>query len=115
VPTYEYECTSCHRRYEVFQRFSDTPLETCEVCGGKLKRVYHPVGVVLKGSGFYSTDNRSGKSLTPGTKESSSDGTSGSEKSGGDKSGSDTKKTPDKQEKKPAAKKESGGSGSAAL
>lgn len=97
MPTYEYECTSCHRRYEVVQRFSDPPLETCENCGGKLKRIYHPVGVVLKGSGFYSTDNRSGKSLTPGTKDTK-------------ESSSESKpaKPAEKKETKPAAKKETG-------
>lgn len=64
MPTYEYACTSCGRRFEVVQSFSDAPLTTCEVCSGDLKRVFHPVGIVLKGSGFYATDNRSGKSLS---------------------------------------------------
>jgi putative FmdB family regulatory protein len=66
MPTYEYRCTACDARLEVVQRFSDDPLTTCEECGGTLKRIFHPVGVVLKGSGFYATDNRSGKSLSPG-------------------------------------------------
>lgn len=61
MPTYEYRCTACDARLEVVQRFTDEPLTTCEGCGGTLKRVFHPVGVVLKGSGFYATDNRSGK------------------------------------------------------
>ena len=61
MPTYEYACLSCGRHFEVYQSFSDDPLSTCEVCGGSLRRVFHPVGIVLKGSGFYSTDNRSGK------------------------------------------------------
>ena len=105
MPTYEYECTQCHRRYEVVQRFTDPPLETCEACGGKLKRIYHPVGVVLKGSGFYSTDNRSRKALSPSSKDGGSDGSSSSEKS--------EKKPAEKKESKPAAKKDSGsGSGS---
>ena len=96
MPTYEYECTNCHRRYEVVQRFTDPPLETCEACGGKLKRVYHPVGVVLKGSGFYSTDNRSRKALSPSSKDGGSS----------DKSES---KPAEKKETKAAAKKDSGG------
>ena len=104
MPTYEYECTNCHRRYEVVQRFTDPPLETCEACGGKLKRVYHPVGVVLKGSGFYSTDNRSRKALSPSTKD-------GGSESG---SGKPDKKPSEKKESKPAAKKSSGDSGSQA-
>jgi putative FmdB family regulatory protein len=61
MPTYEYACLSCERHFEVYQSFSDEPLRTCEVCGGPLRRVFHPVGIVLKGSGFYSTDNRSSK------------------------------------------------------
>src|SRR5262245_31783970 len=61
MPTYEYVCLSCERHFEVYQSFSDEPLTVCEVCGGPLRRVFHPVGIVLKGSGFYSTDNRSGK------------------------------------------------------
>ena len=61
MPTYEYQCLSCGRHFDVVQRFSDEPLRTCDVCGGPLRRVFHPVGIVLKGSGFYSTDNRSSK------------------------------------------------------
>lgn len=94
MPTYEYACASCGRRFEVVQRFSDAPLEVCEVCGGALKRVFHPVGIVLKGSGFYSTDNRSGKSL----------GTSGTKESSAGESKSETK-SETKSESKPAEKK----------
>lgn len=61
MPTYEYVCTSCGRHLDVVQRFSDEPLEKCEVCGGKIRRVFHPVGVMFKGSGFYSTDSRTSK------------------------------------------------------
>jgi putative FmdB family regulatory protein len=91
MPTYEYACTNCHRRFEAVQRFSDAPLEICEVCGGQLKRVFHPVGIVLKGSGFYSTDNRSAKkSHTPASKEGGSETPSTSESS--DKKKKDKKK-----------------------
>jgi putative FmdB family regulatory protein len=58
VPTYEYVCTSCTNRFETVQSFSDSPLEKCERCGGELRRVFHPAGILFKGSGFYSTDNR---------------------------------------------------------
>ncbi|MFY9588155.1 MAG: FmdB family zinc ribbon protein [Actinomycetota bacterium] len=71
MPTYEYVCLSCDRHFEVYQSFSDEPLRTCEVCGGPLRRVFHPVGIVLKGSGFYSTDNRSSKRRTEPKKETS--------------------------------------------
>jgi putative FmdB family regulatory protein len=73
MPTYEYVCLSCDRHFEVYQSFSDEPLRTCEVCGGPLRRVFHPVGIVLKGSGFYSTDNRSSKRRSAETKKESSD------------------------------------------
>lgn len=90
MPTYEYACTSCHRHFDVVQRFSDAPLETCEECGGGLKRVFHPVGIVLKGSGFYATDNRSGKkALTASTKEG---GTAESSKPAADKPATTEKK-----------------------
>ena len=89
MPTYEYACTSCGRRFEVVQSFSDAPLTECEECGGALKKVFHPVGIVLKGSGFYATDNRSNKALSTGKddKGSSSDSSSSSTKK------SDTKKS----------------------
>lgn len=73
LPTYEYACTSCGRRFEVVQRFSEEPLQTCEVCGGELRRVFHPVGVLFKGSGFYSTDSRTGMSKSESTDDSKSD------------------------------------------
>lgn len=56
MPTYEYACTSCGRHLEIVQSFSDEALEVCEECGGKLRRVFHPVGVLFKGSGFYRND-----------------------------------------------------------
>jgi putative FmdB family regulatory protein len=62
MATYEYACSSCGRRVEVSQGFSEAPLETCDQCGGRLRRVFHPVGVLFRGSGFYSTDARSAKS-----------------------------------------------------
>ncbi len=63
MPTYEYRCTKCGEHLEVVQSFKDAPLTECPQCGGELRKVYSPVGIVLKGSGFYKTDSRSGKSL----------------------------------------------------
>jgi putative FmdB family regulatory protein len=68
MPTYEYQCTSCDRRTEVEQRFTDEPLTTCTECGGALRKVYSAVGVVFKGSGFYKNDSRP----KPPSKESKS-------------------------------------------
>jgi putative FmdB family regulatory protein len=77
MPTYEYECTSCGQHIEVFQRISEDPLTTCGVCGGTLRKVFHPVGIVFKGSGFYATDSRS--SSKSGSKREGDGGSSSSE------------------------------------
>jgi putative FmdB family regulatory protein len=58
MPTYEYACTECGDRIEVVQSISDAPLTTCTVCGGPMRKVFSPVGIVFKGSGFYRTDSR---------------------------------------------------------
>ena len=66
MPTYEYECQTCHQRVEAVQRFTDPALTICEHCGGELRKVFSAVGVVFKGSGFYKTDSRSAdKTSTP--------------------------------------------------
>jgi putative FmdB family regulatory protein len=62
MPTYEYRCAKCGEDLEVFQSFSDKPLTRHAGCGGKLSKVLSSVGIVLKGSGFYKTDNRSSSS-----------------------------------------------------
>jgi len=64
MPTYEYECQSCHQRVEAVQKFSDAPLSVCENCGGALRKVFSGVGIVFKGSGFYKTDSRSSSSAS---------------------------------------------------
>jgi len=78
VPTYQYACTECGDRSEVVQRFSDDPLTVCSSCGGKLRKIFSPVGIVFKGSGFYRTDSRNGSSSVPAAKESSANGSNGS-------------------------------------
>src|SRR5512137_2687446 len=60
MPVYTYRCESCGVQFEQTQKFSDAPLTRCPECGKKsLRKVYLPVGIVFKGSGFYSTDHRS--------------------------------------------------------
>src|SRR6266508_4497422 len=96
MPTYEYACTKCGQHVEVFQRISEPPLTTCGVCGGKLRKVFHPAGIVFKGSGFYATDSRS-KSASGGSSKKDSDGgsssssVSGSSGSSGSDGGSGSK------------------------
>jgi putative FmdB family regulatory protein len=58
MPTYEYVCRSCGTHVEVYQHFNDAPLTECGVCGGPLRKVFHPAGILFKGSGFYATDSR---------------------------------------------------------
>ncbi len=65
MPTYEYECQSCHQRVEAVQKFSDPALSTCEACGGELRKVFSAVGIVFKGSGFYKNDSRVASSSAP--------------------------------------------------
>jgi len=64
MPTYEYACTECGEHIEVVQSMSDASLSTCAICGGRLRKVFSPIGIVFKGSGFYRTDSR-GKSGRP--------------------------------------------------
>jgi putative FmdB family regulatory protein len=60
MPTYEYLCKSCNHRFEQWQKMTDDPLEICPECGGHIRRVLYPAGIVFKGSGFYKTDHPSG-------------------------------------------------------
>ncbi len=60
MPTYQYTCTESGEPVEVVQKFTDDPLTVCTACGGRLRKVFSPVGIVFKGSGFYRTDSRKG-------------------------------------------------------
>jgi putative FmdB family regulatory protein len=86
MPIYEYRCTNGHT-FEVIQSMSDDPVETCEECGAPVERVFHPVAVHFKGSGFYTTDYKSKSKSSSG----SDDGSSSSESS--DSSSSESKKS----------------------
>ena len=91
MPIYEYACTVCGERTDAKQGFDDPPLEECPRCGGHLRKLYSPVGVVFKGSGFYSTDGRK-DTKTAKPSEASDKGESKSSK-------------PDKSESKPSSEK----------
>jgi len=78
VPTYAYTCTVCDHSFDVHQSFADAPLTVCPECSGRLRKVFSPVGVVFKGSGFYRTDARSSTKSTVSAGTSSSSGSSGS-------------------------------------
>jgi putative FmdB family regulatory protein len=100
VPTYQYTCVECGEPVEAVQKFTDAPLTVCDACGGRLRKVFSPVGIVFKGSGFYRTDSRKNSTSTvTAEKEKSSD--SGSSSSSAD-SGSGANGSKDKAAKKPA-------------
>jgi putative FmdB family regulatory protein len=101
MPTYEYECTKCHHTFDAFQSIIAEPLSSCPKCRGRVRRLIGGgMGVIFKGSGFYSTDNRKSSALTGGNGKSK-------EKDAGppaDKAPatSDSAKGPAKTEKAPA-------------
>jgi len=105
VPTYQYTCTECGEPVEVVQKFTDEPLTVCSACGGRLRKVFSPVGIVFKGSGFYRTDSRKGSSVLAADKpEKSEKSTSDAGVSSSSSNGSDSASNGNK-ESKPAVKK----------
>ncbi|RUM88087.1 MAG: zinc ribbon domain-containing protein [Thermodesulfatator sp.] len=56
MPIYEYECESCGKKLEVWQKITDEPLTTCEACGGRLHKLISQSSFILKGTGWYVTD-----------------------------------------------------------
>jgi putative FmdB family regulatory protein len=102
MPIYEYRCKKGHT-FEVLQRFSDDPVSTCEVCGIPVQRVFHPVAVHFKGSGFYNTDYGTRKrSREKEASESSTESKEATDKK-------DSKQSTDKTDSKSTSEK-SGGS-----
>ena len=106
MPIYEYRCEQGHT-FEVMQRMSDDPVQSCETCEAPVARVFHPVAVHFKGSGFYNTDygtrkraretsesKKSDSSSSDSSSSSSSSSSSDSNKSGSSSSSSsETKST----------------------
>ena len=97
MPTYQYVCTECGGQLEAVQKFTDDALTVHEACGGRLRKVFSPVGIVFKGSGFYRTDSRNGSSApaqasssssAAGSSSDSSSSSSSSSSSGGEKASS---------------------------
>lgn len=88
MPTYEYHCPACNNRFEIWQKMTDEPLSVCNECGGHIRRVIFPPGIVFKGSGFYKTDHGNGAvaaSNGHATKgESESEGKTTAEKTSGE-------------------------------
>ena len=89
MPTYQYVCTECGGQLEAVQKFTDEPLTVHEDCGGRLRKVFSPVGIVFKGSGFYRTDSR-GSGSSGGSASSSSSSKEGGSKESGSSSSADS-------------------------
>ena len=108
MPLYEYRCEQGHT-FEVMQKMSDDPVQSCEVCSAGVQRVFHPVAVHFKGSGFYNTDY--GKSKRRGGGGSDDGGSSNSD-SGGDSKSSDSKSSDSSKSEKSSASSTSSSSSS---
>lgn len=114
MPVYEYRCRSCGKTHEIQHGFHDTRPTECPSCGGELVRVFHPIGLVFKGSGFHKTDyggasTRSTGDAKPGDSKGESKGgeTKGGETKGGETKGGETKSDTKSGETKPAESKSS--------
>jgi putative FmdB family regulatory protein len=94
MPIYEYRCENGHT-FEVMQRMTDDSISECSTCGAPVQRVFHPVAVHFKGSGFYTTDY--GKKTGKGSKDGGAPESKSSETS-------DSTKKKDSTEKKAPAK-----------
>ena len=70
MPVYEYECEFCVCRFDLRQSYSDSPVASCPRCQGRARRVFAPVPVIFKGSGFYVTDHRKDDGKDSGKKDS---------------------------------------------
>lgn len=98
MPTYVYACKNCGHRFEQYQSFSEDSLTTCPECAQEaLRKVFDSVGIVFKGSGFYSTDSATlgastvgggSSSDAAGSSASSSEGSAGSSAAGSSSAGS---------------------------
>ena len=93
MPFYEYRCQKGHT-FEVMQRMTDDPVTECEKCGKPVQRVFHPVAVHFKGSGFYNTDY--GKKGSKAAEKSSSSDSGSSSSSSSDSSSKPEKKSESK-------------------
>jgi putative FmdB family regulatory protein len=107
MPIYEYRCDNGHN-FEVIQRMSDDPVTACEECGAPVQRVFHPVAVHFKGSGFYNTDYKN-KSTVPAESKSGGSDSSSSGDSSSSSSNTDTKSKSDSKSDSGSKSSESGG------
>src|SRR5204863_7283336 len=92
MPTYEYECSKCGHRFELFQSIKDAPKRTCPKCRGRVKRLLGTgAGIIFKGSGFYVTDYRKPSYKEAAKKETSPPASPPATSKGGAAKSSDSK------------------------
>lgn len=91
MPIYEYECENCGRHFEVWQKITDDPLTTCEVCQGKLRKLISQSSFILKGSGWYVTDYARKEKKSTSSSESKTSSKNSSSKSSSSSSTSQNK------------------------
>jgi len=106
MPTYEYLCKTCSHRFETWQKMTDDPLEICPECGGYIRRVYYPAGIVFKGSGFYKTDHRSSAAVAETNGHQATKQENGT--NGTDTAASETKTSGESKESKSIASESNG-------
>ena len=110
MPTYDYQCRKCGVITEVVHSMLDDGPTTCERCGGELRHVIHPTGIIFKGGGFYKTDSRSSPSASAGGSAGSGSGDGGAPAtSTTEKAKTDTGSTPKSKPSGSGAGKSEGG------
>ena len=73
MPIYEYECDQNKHRFEKWQSVQDEPIRTCPVCGSPVHKLFHPAGIIFKGSGWYITDSRKSSGASESSESSKSE------------------------------------------
>ena len=112
MPIYEYRCEQGHT-FEVMQRMSDDPVQICETCEAPVSRVFHPVAVHFKGSGFYNTDYGTRKRARENSSSEKSDSSSSSDSKSSDSKSSDSKSSSSSDSKSKSEPKASSSSSTA--
>lgn len=103
MPIYEYECENKHR-FEKWQSIKDEPVKECPECGTPVRKIFHPAGIIFKGSGWYITDSR--KSSSADSKAEGKGEKSETKTDGGDAKSETKSESPTKSENKPTASSE---------
>ena len=111
MPTYDYQCRSCGSVTEVIHSMLEEGPSVCERCGGELRRVLYPTGIIFKGSGFYRTDSRSGGTSSSTGSSAASGDSKGSPSKAGESTAADAKAPSDAKATPPSGEGSKGSSG----